>query len=80
MEEQPRDKMVPICAESFTTKAEKKVDPFKFDVNSVVFMMYMLYKCNTLTRHHIRHMLKIIKDEAPGDIMKYLVEEAARAT
>lgn len=54
--------------------------PDKFDINTVVFILYLLYKDNILTRHHLRHMFKIIKEDAPGDIMRYLVEEERKAT
>jgi len=59
---------------------ETKPAEFKFDPNTIFFLLYMLYKCNILTRHHLRTMTKIIKDPIPGDIVKFLVEEAGRAT
>ncbi len=54
--------------------------PEKFNTNTVVFILYLFYKCNLITRHHLRTMFKIIKEEAPGDIMKFLVEEERKAT
>lgn len=57
---------------------EKK--EFKFDVNTVLFFVYLLYKCNLLTRHHIRTMFKLIKEPLPDDVPKYLVDEERKAT
>ena len=54
--------------------------PFTFDTNSVIFMMYLLYKSNILTRHHLRAMMKVVQAPIPGDIIRYIVEEAGRAT
>lgn len=59
---------------------EKKVDPHKFDVNTVVYFMYLMYKCNMLTRNHLNTMFRIIKEDTPGDVMKYLVEEGLQAS
>jgi len=71
-------------------KVEEQVEPLKptepkpfiFDVNSVIFFMYLMYKRNLLTRHDIRSMFKIIKQPLPenGDLMKYLVDEEKKGT
>lgn len=56
-----------------------KTEEFKFDVNTVIFMMYLLYKCNMLSRLNIRQMFGIIKAKIPLDLMKYLVEEEQKS-
>lgn len=57
----------------------KKPNPHAFDINTVVYFIYLMYKINMLTRNHIKQMFAIIKDKTPGDIMKYLVSEAEQA-
>jgi hypothetical protein len=57
---------------------EKK--EFKFDTNAVMFMIYLLWKCNMLTRHNLKAILEEVKKPAPEDVIKYLVQEAGRAT
>jgi len=53
---------------------------FKFDANAVMFILYLLYKDNIITRHHLKNMLKIIKEPIPNDVIKYIAEEAGKAT
>ncbi len=60
-----------------TVKPPKKD---RFDVTTVLFFVYLLYKCNMLTRHNIRQMFKIIKGETPDDVAKYLAEEEKKGT
>jgi Ca2+-binding EF-hand superfamily protein len=54
-------------------------DEFKFDTNTVTFLIYLLYKSNIITRNHMKQMFKTIQEKAPEDIMKYLVEEVAKS-
>lgn len=49
------------------------------NVDTILFLLYMFYKCNVLTRHHLKRMLQIIKDKQPEDIAKFLVEEVGKA-
>lgn len=57
----------------------KKEETFTFDQNTVMFTIYLLYKANMITRNHLSHMLKIIKETKPElNIAEYLVKEAAR--
>ncbi len=59
-------------------KVETK--PFTFDANAVMFVLYLLYNANILTRHHLRTMLKIIKAPLPEDEIKFIAEQAEKAT
>ena len=52
----------------------------KMSVETIMFILYMFYKCNVLTRHHLKRMVAIIKDNPPEDIAKYIIEEVAKAT
>jgi hypothetical protein len=54
-------------------------DDFKFDVNTVMYIIYLFYKENLLTRKHLKDMFKIVKSELPKDVIKYLVEEGEKA-
>ena len=58
----------------------EEIKPFTFDANAVMFVLYLLYKDNILTRHHLKHMLKVIKVPLPIDVIKFIAEEAGRAT
>ena len=51
----------------------------KLNTTTLFYFIYLLYKCNLITRRNVADMLKMIKKETPEDIAKYLVEEAARA-
>lgn len=56
---------------------EKK---FVFDANAVMYTLYLLFKCNIITRHNLKNMLKLIKESTTEDIIKFIAQEAARAT
>lgn len=61
------------------TEEIKKEENFTFDQNTVMFTLYLLYKANMITRNHLSHMLKIIKETKPElNVAEYLVKEAAR--
>ena len=52
------------------------MNEFKFDVNTVIAYLYLLYKTNMISRNNLRQMLAEIKKPWPEDVMKYLVEES----
>lgn len=49
---------------------------FKFDSNTVLAYLYLLYKTNMISRNNLRQMLAEIKKPWPEDIAKYLMQEA----
>ena len=51
-------------------------ESFKFDANTVLALLYMLYKTNLITRKHLKDMLAEVKKTWPEDVAKYLVEES----
>lgn len=53
---------------------------FDFDVNAVMFMIYLMYKCNMMTRHNLQMMMKVIKATGELDIVKFIAEESGKAT
>ena len=48
------------------------------DTSSIFYILYILYKSNTLTRLHLRQIVKIIKDKHPENISEFILKEAAR--
>lgn len=64
-----------------TVKVDVTPSPV-FDKKTVVYLIYLLYEANFLSRFNIQSLFKIINREAkelPEDIIKYLVKEAAKA-
>ncbi len=51
----------------------------QINTDTILFLMYMFYKCNIITRHHLKRMLAIIKEPMPENVAKFLVEEVAKA-
>ena len=51
----------------------------KLNTTTLFYFIYLMYKCNMITRRQVADMLKQIKKETPEDIAKYLVEESAKA-
>jgi hypothetical protein len=49
-----------------------------FDVNTVIFMLYLRYRNNEITRRNLKQMFDIINSKHPENIAKFLVEEAAK--
>jgi hypothetical protein len=63
-------------------EAVKPVDKaeVKLSVETIMFILYMFYKCNIITRHHLKRLVAIIKDNPPTDMAKYIMEEVGKAT
>jgi len=58
----------------------RPIEPFTFDTNAVMFVLYLFYKSNIITRHHLRSMMKTIKEPLPEDVIKFIAQEAKKAT
>jgi len=68
------------CASCGKPISEAEVKrPFTFDANAVMFVLYLFYKDNVISNHNLKHMLKIIKDPMPEDVIKFIAEEAGKA-
>lgn len=50
----------------------------KIDSNTVMYMIYVLYRANILTRYNLGHIFEAIKKDMPENITQYLVNEEAR--
>lgn len=51
---------------------------FTFNKNTVLYLLYLQYKNNMITRSHLKNMFKIINAEHPSNLAKWLVDEAAK--
>lgn len=58
---------------------EPKIEEFKFDTNTVIYIIYLMYKNNMITRRHIKDLFAIVKQDVPSDVTKWLVEEASKS-
>lgn len=57
----------------------KKEESFTFDQNTVMFQLYLMYKANLITRNHLAHFMRVIKETDPKlNVMEYLVKEVAK--
>jgi len=46
--------------------------------DTILFMLYILFKANLITRHNLRDLLAAIKKGPPEDAAKFLVAEVSR--
>lgn len=63
--------------EKVTQETQKKIDD-SISSKTVMYILYILYKSNIITRYNLNRIFKEIKAELPEDITKYLVEEEAK--
>jgi len=57
-------------------KERRDMSEFKFDANTVLAYLYLLYKTNMISRNNLKQMLAEIKKEWPEDVATFLVREA----
>ena len=50
----------------------------KISSETFMYVLYVLYRANILTRYNLGHIFEAIKKDQPEDITKFLVEEEAR--
>ena len=53
-------------------------EELKLSVDTVLYMLYIWYKANLISRDNLKTLLKVIKDPIPSDVPKYLAQEAAK--
>jgi len=51
----------------------------KLNTTTLFYFIYLMYKCNQMTRRQVADLLRQIKKDTPSDIAKFLVEEAAKS-
>lgn len=60
------------------TEQKEKVKEIKISKDTLMYMLYLLFKSNFITRNHLRQMLNIIKQKTPEDLVKWLVQESMK--
>jgi len=56
---------------------ETKIAEFKFDTNTVLYLVYLLYLSNILTRNNLREILENVKKPLPTQgVAKFIVEKS----
>ena len=65
---------------SVTLDMTKKIDEaLSVDKDTVVYLIYLLFKTNMIARNNLRNMIDQISKPLPDDVLKWLVNEAAKA-
>jgi hypothetical protein len=63
-----------------TLNMDKPIDTdLDIDKDTVVYLVYLLYKTNMIARNNLRNMLDEISKPLPTNVLKWLVNEAAKA-
>ena len=57
-------------------KVEQVIPEFKFDTNTILALLYLMYKTNNITRRQVKDILAEVKKEWPKDMAKWLVSES----
>ena len=82
MSEKKTNKVEEKKAPEVVVETPKPVEPVpapaRLDVPTVMFILYLMYKNNMITRDNLRQMLDSLKKPAPDDVISWLVIEAAR--
>jgi len=64
---------------SVTLDMTKKAEALDVDKDTVVYLIYLLFKTNMIARNNLRNMIDQISKPLPDDVLKWLVNEAAKA-
>ena len=51
----------------------------KIDTEAIWIILYLFYKANMLTRHNVKHMMRIMEEKPPVNIIQYLKDEIAKS-
>ena len=54
-------------------------DTLDIDKDTVVYLVYLLYKTNMIARNNLRNIIDQISKPLPDNVLKWLVNEAAKA-
>ncbi len=55
-----------------------KIDADQIDGKVTLYVIYLLYKMNIITRYGIKEALEVIKKGTPVDLLAYLLEETKK--
>jgi hypothetical protein len=70
----PREKPATIAVQ-----VKKEGDSLDFSKDTVFYILYLMYKSNMISRVNLKQMFGLIDQKLPENVVKYLLEEAARA-
>jgi hypothetical protein len=54
-------------------------DTLDIDKDTVVYLVYLLFKTNMIARNNLRNIIDEISKPLPNEVLKWLVNEAAKA-
>ena len=71
---------VPASGQSDTPLSPQvgRVENQLLNIQTVKYMIYLMYKSNLLARNNLKELLKVISEPAPDDISAYIVKESYR--
>ena len=58
---------------------KKESDSLVFSKDTLMYTLYLLYKSNILGRNNLKQIFRTIDADMPRDVVKWLLEEAAKA-
>ena len=67
---------LPVVTLDMTKPVDTALD---IDKDTVVYLIYLLFKTNMIARNNLRNMIDQISKPLPDDVLKWLVNEAAKA-
>lgn len=65
----------PVVTLDMTKPVDTTLD---IDKDTVVYLVYLLYKTNMIARNNLRNMIDEISKPLPDNVLKWLVNEAAK--
>jgi len=69
----PREKDATI-----SVRVKKEEDSLNFSKDTLFYFLYLMYKSNMVSRVNLKQMFRVVDEEMPKNVVKYLLEEAAR--
>lgn len=67
---------VPVVTLDMTKPIDAELN---IDKDTVVYLLYLLYRTNMIARNNLRNMIDQISKPLPDNVLKWLVNEAAKA-
>jgi hypothetical protein len=56
----------------------KATESLAFSKDTIMYILYLMYKSNMISRTNLKQIFRIIDQKMPADVAKYLLEEAAK--
>lgn len=64
---------------TLTVNVKKEGDSLQFSKDTLFYFLYLMYKSNMISRANLKQMFAIIDKPIPDNVVKWLLEEAAKA-